>query len=166
MQRILFLITIISSIVNSLKAQQVTYNDLKYGLCHNIGETKTYLSKKGFSLSSIDSANNSYKENTYSFAKNAYESMTMRTFNNKSIEIDLYTTKRDDYFKIISCVKSIGYKLISTRSAGKDRVIFAYKSRDSEIDFMVTSKTDRVATYYITLTNTKLRQKEIESSRN
>lgn len=167
MKRILLLITIMSSIANLSKAQGITYNDLNFGFSHNIEETKTHLSKIGFSLSSIDTPKNSDQEYLYLFAKNAYESITIRAFNNHIIETDLYTTMQDDYSKINSGIKSAGYKLISTRSAGKGRVILAYKLRESEIDFMATRKTGlEITDYYITLTNTKLRREEISNLKN
>lgn len=172
MKRILLITIVITSIANSLKAQRVTYNDMNYALNHNIENTETYLSKKGFSYGGIDTLNDSTKEYSYSFTKNSYESpnyisVSKKTYNNVFIESGLYTTKQDDYLKIKLFIKSIGYKLVSTKTTDIGGVIFVYKLRDKEIDFMVTRKADREITdYYITLTDTKLEQSEFDNLHN
>ena len=150
-------------------AQRITYNDLKYAFNHTVEDTENYLSSKGFSFGGIDTLDNEKKAYSYSFTKNSYESsnyisVSKKEINNVFVSSSLYTNKQGEYLKIKQFIKSIGYKLISSKIIDINGIIYKYQFGVNEIDFWVVRRHNTETTeYYITLTNTSLEEIQFNS---
>lgn len=163
-----FFILFLLAITLPVTAQRITYLDLKYALYHNVEDTENYLAKKGFSFGGIDTLDIDDKAFDYSFTKNSstsvnYISVSKKTFHNVFTEVSLFTLNQDDYLKIKAYIKTIGYKLSSSKTLKLNGVLFVYTLKSNEIHFMVVrNKETENTNYYISLSDSALETSAFE----
>jgi hypothetical protein len=160
MKKIIILIIVLLSF-ELCNAQRITYNDLKYVLYHNVGQTEDYLSKKGFNFSKIDTIDKekegiSYDFDKYSKYKINFISVGKESVNSKFYTVSTLTNLQNDYLLLKSSIKKLGFILTSTNSHNKSLII-DYKKNNLIMSFWITKNSEtEVTTYYISLTDENL----------
>lgn len=155
------LILTLTIMFNNLEAQRITYNDLKFILYHNLGDSEDFLSKMGLSFSRVDTMGTKPTALVYNFAKNSPHSVYYFNIEKKSINdvfcsVSFFTVIQSDYLKLKESIKNLGFKRTGTE-VYDGKLYITYRKGDLQIEF-ASAKGQLVdeTTYYISLLDLKL----------
>lgn len=163
--KLFLLIIVVFLNLRICNAQRITYNNLKYVLYHNIGETEDFLSQKGFSFSKIDTlTDQDISAITYNFCKNSaqsinYISVAKTSLNSVFYESYTFTVLQNDYLSLKKSIKQLGFKLTSSDTYD-NYLIVDYKKENLLVSFMIKKNLEtEITSYGITLKDLSLEKK-------
>jgi hypothetical protein len=106
---------------NICHGQRITFNDLKYGITHTLGETDDYLLGKGLTFTENRPLGNDTPNTTgHLYSKNGDKKtwMSYMIVNNLNIiyKTSFTTYNLDEYIKLRTQIKALGFKLKKTEN--------------------------------------------------
>ncbi|MFA4868100.1 MAG: hypothetical protein WC623_07875 [Pedobacter sp.] len=134
--------------------QRLTYDDLIFGLTNSIGNIEDRMLTKQLPFTSAKALTSSNPHNiNHTFSKNhhdlSYLAYTVCIFRGTNHNTSITTLKLDEFIKLRTQIKGLGYQLIETIQDEKVSTS-SYKKGNFEVDFEV-SNIDDYKMYTITL---------------
>jgi len=114
-----------------LKAQRITYSDLKYIITHRVAQVDDYFSKRGYSFGGVDTFGVDRNHYSYSYIKRGKTSKSDKyvgkeAVNNVFCKSSFYTNSQSEYLQFKSDIIKNGFKFSETRLDKSGSLINVY----------------------------------------